>query len=130
MPTFQHLLDELNKRPQPEKQVEYIDSFRKQKIKEIKEITKRDVLIYFSDLKKNHPSGAITWDDKTCFVDVVEGLDKKGVDVVIHSPGGSAEATESLVCMLREHFDHIRFIVLRIWQKARQRCWLCLEMKF
>lgn len=55
MPTFQQLLDELNKRPQPEEQVEYIDSFRKQKIKEIKEITKRDVLVYFSDLKKITP---------------------------------------------------------------------------
>ncbi len=81
MPTFQHLLDELNKLPQPEKQVEFIDSFRKQKIKEIKEITKRDVLVYFSDLKKNHPAGAITWDDKTCFADIVEGLDKKGVAI-------------------------------------------------
>ena len=118
MPTFQQLLDELNKRPQPEKQVEFIDSFRKQKIKEIKEITKRDVLVYFSDLKKNHPAGAITWDDKTCFADIVEGLDKKGVDVIIHSPGGSAEATESLVCMLREHFDHIRFIVPNMAKSA------------
>jgi len=118
MPTFQQLLDELNKRPQPEKQVEYIDSFRKQKIKEIKEITKRDVLVYFSDLKKNHPAGAITWDDKTCFADIVEGLDKKGVDVILHSPGGSAEATESIVCMLREHFDNIRFIVPNMAKSA------------
>jgi len=118
MPTFQLLLDELGKRPEPEKQVEFIDSFRKQKIKEIKELTKRDVLVYFSDLKKHHPAGAITWDDKTCFADLVEGLDKKGVDVIIHSPGGSAEATESLVHMLREQFDHIRFIVPNMAKSA------------
>lgn len=118
MPTFQLLLDELNKRPESEKQVEFIDSFRKQKIQEIKELTKRDVLVYFSDLKKNHPAGAITWDDKTCFADIIEGLGKDGVDVIIHSPGGSAEATESLVSMLREQFDHIRFIVPNMAKSA------------
>src|SRR4030042_3385549 len=82
MPIFQHLLDELNKKLSPEEQIEYIDSFRKQKIQEIKKITKRDVLVYFSDLKKNHSSSAITWDDKTCFADVIEGLNKEGVDVL------------------------------------------------
>ncbi|MFA5020528.1 MAG: hypothetical protein WC517_00470 [Patescibacteria group bacterium] len=118
MPIFQRLLAELNQLPQPEKQVEFIDSFRREKIKEIKGITKREVLIYFSDFKKNHPLGAITWEDKTCFADVIEGLDKKGVDIVIHSPGGSAEATQSLVCMLREHFDNVRFIVPNMAKSA------------
>ena len=117
MPTFQRLLDDLGKLP-PEEQIKYIDLFRKQKIQEIKEITNRDVLVYFSDWKKNHPAGAITLDDKTCFADIVEGLDKKGVDVIIHSPGGSAEATESLVCMLHEHFDNIRFIVPNMAKSA------------
>jgi len=118
MPIFQQLLDELNKRPEPEKQIEYINSFRKQKIKEIKEITKRDVIVYFSDWKKNHPYGAINLDDKTCFADIIEGLDKKGVDIIIHSLGGSAEATQSLVCMLREHFDSVRFIVPNMAKSA------------
>ena len=73
MPTFQRLLDELNKIPAAEKQIEYIDHTRKQKIKEISDITNRDVLVYFSDLKKNHPLGAINWDDKTCFADMIDG---------------------------------------------------------
>lgn len=118
MPTFQRLLDELNKQPNPEAQIQYIDSQRKKIISEIKNITKRDVLVYFSDLKKNHPFGAINWDDKTCFADVIDGLDKKGVDIIIHSPGGSAEATQSIVCMLRAHFDHIRFIVPNMAKSA------------
>jgi hypothetical protein len=118
MPIFQQLLDELNKRPSPEDQIQYIDSQRKRLISEIKNITKRDVLVYFCDLKKNHPSGAINWDDKTCFADIIEGLDRNGVDIIIHSPGGSAEATQSIVCMLREHFNHIRFIVPNMAKSA------------
>jgi hypothetical protein len=118
MPTFQRLLDELNKKPSPEAQLQFIDSQRKKLIGEIKKITGRDVLVYFSDLKKNHPFGAINWDDKTCFADIIDGLDKKGVDIIIHSPGGSAEATQSIVCMLREHFDNIRFIVPNMAKSA------------
>ncbi len=118
MPTFQRLLDELNKIPAAEKQIEYIDHTRKQKIKEISDITNRDVLVYFSDLKKNHPLGAINWDDKTCFADMIDGLNKNAIDVIIHSPGGSAEATQSLVSMLREHFGNIRFIIPNMAKSA------------
>ena len=118
MPIFQQLLDELNKRPRPEEQIEFLDSLRKQKVQEITAITRRDLLIYVADLKKNHPSGAINWDDKTCFADLIDGLDKNGVDVIIHSAGGSAEATESLVGMLRENFSSIRFIVPNMAKSA------------
>jgi hypothetical protein len=33
------------------------------------------------------------------------------LDIIIHSPGGSAEATEALVVYLRSKFDHIRAII-------------------
>lgn len=117
MPIFQQILDELNKKLTPEDQIKFIDSFRKEKIQEINKITGRDLLVYCSDLKKSHPSGAITWEDKTCFADIIENLGKN-VDIIIHSPGGSAEATESVVGMLRENFEHIRFIVPNIAKSA------------
>lgn len=35
----------------------------------------------------------------------------KGLDLVLHTPGGDTAATESLVCYLRQKFDDIRAIV-------------------
>ncbi len=121
MPIFQQLLDKLKKLP-PDKQVELIDSLRKEKIKNIKEITKRDLIVYIADIKKNIQSpfgitNAIHWEDKTCFADVIEGLGED-VDIFIHSSGGSAEATESIVGLLRDNFKNVRFIVPNIAKSA------------
>lgn len=121
MQIFQQLLNELNKLP-PADQVNFINDFRREKIKEIAEITGRDLIVYVADFKKSAPqfgiTNSITWEDKTLFSDLIDGLDKKEVDIFIHSPGGSAEATESLVSLLRENFDNIRFIVPNMAKSA------------
>ena len=52
------------------------------------------------------------------FSDLINGFNSKKVDVFIHSPRGSAEATKSLVSLLRENFNHIRFIVPNMAKSA------------
>jgi membrane-bound ClpP family serine protease len=49
--------------------------------------------------------------DMTGFQAVTQNLKGKKLDVLIHSPGGYAGATEALVRMLRRQFSDIRFIV-------------------
>ncbi|HOK17577.1 MAG TPA: ATP-dependent Clp protease proteolytic subunit [Candidatus Paceibacterota bacterium] len=49
--------------------------------------------------------------DKDGFYEIIRNIKSKEVDAFLHSPGGSAEATESVVKMLRKKFDKIRFIV-------------------
>jgi hypothetical protein len=45
-------------------------------------------------------------------MEVVHGLDgRRGLDLVLHSPGGSPDAAEALVHYLRSKFDDIRVIV-------------------
>jgi len=121
MQIFQQLLNELNKLT-PDKQLEYINKLRQEKIKEIAKLTGRDLIVYVSDFKKSIPqlgiTNAITWEDKTCFADLVDGFEGREVDIFIHSPGGSAEATEFLVSLLRENFDNIRFIVPNMAKSA------------
>ena len=41
----------------------------------------------------------------------VHGLKSKKLDLILHSPGGQPEVTESRVSYLRKKFDHIRVIV-------------------
>lgn len=44
-------------------------------------------------------------------MEVVHGLKGDNLDLILHSPGGSAEATEAIVCYLRKKFSDIRVIV-------------------
>lgn len=89
-------------------------------IKEIEEITKRKLIVYAADFNKSHPAvpNSINQLDLTSFSDLIEKIDDDKIDILIHSPGGSAEATEQLVSMLRENFKDIRFIIPRMAKSA------------
>ena len=54
---------------------------------------------------------SITANDIHGFMEAVHGVTSRHVDLIIHSPGGSAEAAEAIVQYLRSKFDHIRVIV-------------------
>lgn len=45
------------------------------------------------------------------FMETVSNIDGSVLDLIVHSPGGSAEAAESIVSYLRKRFVHIRAIV-------------------
>jgi hypothetical protein len=49
---------------------------------------------------------------------VVHRLTGPDLDLIMHSPGGSAEAAEAFVAHLRSKFDHIRVIVLQLAMSA------------
>lgn len=44
-------------------------------------------------------------------MEVIHGLPDAPLDLIVHSPGGSAEATEMVVQYLRSKFSHIRAII-------------------
>lgn len=55
---------------------------------------------------------SIGMDDIQGLMEVVHGLDgSKGLDLILHSPGGSPEAAEGIVHYLRSKFSSIRVIV-------------------
>jgi len=80
-------------------------------IKEIEGITKRKLIVYAVP-------NSINQLDLTSFSDLIEKIDGDSIDILIHSPGGSAEATEQLVLMLRENYKDIRFIIPRMAKSA------------
>ena len=103
---------------------EGIDTVRKRKLKKLFEITNRPVILYAVELfnlqKINATQGDISIDltDKDGFAEALDGITGNELDVIIHSPGGSPEATESLVKLLRKRFTSIRFIVPSIAKSA------------
>lgn len=58
----------------------------------------------------------------------VHELKGESLDIIIHNPGGSAEATEQIVLYLRKMFSHIRAIIPQNAMSAAL-CWLALVMK-
>lgn len=101
-----------------------VDSVRRSKLKKLFDITNRPVLLYCVDLfnpaKINATQGdvAINLSDKDGFSEVLRGIGGRNIDIILHSPGGSPEATESLVELLRKRFESIRFIIPSIAKSA------------
>ena len=82
------------------------------KIKKVVQSTGRPLIIYASDfLNKPIPQTAIDFNDKEGFREVTQGLSADSLDVLLHSPGGMAEAAESVVKVLRSRFKGVRFII-------------------
>ena len=77
--------------------------------------TNRDTILYATKWTQpgDHDPNltSITEEDVQGLMEVVHGLHGKDLDLIIHSPGGSAEAAEAVVHYLRAKFDHIRVIV-------------------
>jgi hypothetical protein len=54
---------------------------------------------------------SVTDEDVHGLMEAVHGLSGPNLDLILHSPGGSAGAAEAAVKYLRSKFDHIRIIV-------------------
>lgn len=88
---------------------------RKETFLRIEKITQRPLISYVTRTT-NLPPGIpipahIDDSDLQGFSDLVHGVTGDSLDVIVISNGGSAEATERIVNLLRERFNHIRFIL-------------------
>jgi hypothetical protein len=97
------------------------DPVRRRYIRELHELTGRNVVAYYSAwLQRQGPEHFFTTqindEDKHGFMAVFAGLDfSKGLDLILHTPGGDVAATESIIDYLRSKFDaDIRAIVPQI----------------
>lgn len=94
------------------------DKIRRNLIKNLSNLTKRNVILYYSGwLQKPQLTKTIDFGisdaDKTGFMTVIHKMDRsKGVDLILHTPGGDMAATESIIEYLRSMFGkNIRAIV-------------------
>jgi serine dehydrogenase proteinase len=95
------------------------DVVRRKKMQELVELTQRPLIVYATAfLSKPDPITSIDRNDKEGFREVLNGLDSQEIDILLHSPGGQAEATEAIVKLLRARPRHIRFIIPNIAQSA------------
>jgi len=98
------------------------DLIRRKYLKHLFKATGRNVICYYSGwLQKPELSGTQVNDaDKNGFMTVIHKLERsKGLDLLLHTPGGETAATESLVDYLRSMFGtDIRAIVPQLAMSA------------
>jgi enoyl-CoA hydratase/carnithine racemase len=116
MPSWDSILEELRKRGST------FDVVRRVYLAKLHELTGRNVIVYYSGwLQKPGMQGAQVNDaDKNGLMAVVHELDRsKGLDLLLHTPGGETAATESLVDYLHAMFGtNIRAIIPQIAMSA------------
>lgn len=99
-----------------------VDIVRRQYLEKLAAKTGRNVIAYYSGFlsKPGIGDNDITDEDKNGFIMAVHGLDPSiGLDLILHTPGGSIAATESIVNYLHRKFQrNIRAIVPQIAMSA------------
>ena len=99
-----------------------VDVVRRRYLKKLHKKTGRNVIAYYSGWLSS--PGAFGTDvndeDKAAFMMAIHGLDKaRGLDLILHTPGGGIAAAESLVDYLRRVFGcDIRAIVPHLAMSA------------
>jgi hypothetical protein len=91
------------------------DLVRRRYLTSLSEATKRNTILYatkWTQAPSDPDSVSIVPEDLQGFMEVLSDLEPdKALDLVLHSPGGSAESAESIVKYVRSHFKDVRVIV-------------------
>jgi hypothetical protein len=93
-----------------------VDLLRRKYLKRLSAKTGRATITYETAWLGGNPD--ITGEDVSVgqvdvqgFMEAVSNVSERELDLIIHSPGGSAEAADSVMAYLRTRFDNIRAIV-------------------
>lgn len=126
MPTWGSILNELNRliAAQEASQVPIDpfapsphDTIRRKYLKQLAEYTGRPVIVYASGWMEGRPIPdptlvSVANRDVMGFMEAIHGLPVGPLDLILHSPGGDANAAQQIMSYLRNQgFDHIRAIV-------------------
>ncbi len=99
-----------------------LDIVRRKYLKSVHEITKRNVIAYYSGWLTNprHPSISVNDKDLSGFMLNIHELDRAlGLDLILHTPRGDLTATEAIVSYLKSMFgNNIRAIVPQLSMSA------------
>ena len=103
MPNWSDLIKEIGQLGSP------FDILRRKYVSDLSKYTKRNVICYYSGWLQKPELGsavAVNDTDKNGLMTTINGLDtSKGLDLILHTPGGDTAATESIVDYLWSKFS-------------------------
>ncbi len=121
MPNWKEVLEEIQEENKKGNKAA-LDTVRRKYLAKISAKTGRNVIAYYSGwLQGRNPADAIVNDkDKNAFMVNIHKLDRtKGLDLILHTPGGDLAATESIVDYLHSMFGKdVRAIIPQISMSA------------
>lgn len=103
MPSWDQVLKEI----QECKRTDALDFIRRKYLKLLQNKRDRNVICYYSGWLQKQGVGGVEIDDndKNAFMAAIHNLDRsKGLDLILHTPGGQVAATESIVDYLHTMF--------------------------
>ena len=125
MPSWGYLLQELQPHTDQngnEVPAMSLDELREKYLSSLYRLTGRNVIAYYSGWLKQgkRENTDINDTDITGFMNAINGLDcSKGLDLLLHTPGGNPTATEGIVKYLHKKFGNdIRVIVPQMAMSA------------
>lgn len=104
MPNWNQVLDELQRSPRKDA----LDFVRRKYLKNLAKHRSRNVIAYYSGWiqRPGLAKCSINDDDKNALMAAVHQMDRrKGLDLLLHTPGGDMAATESIIDYLHKMFD-------------------------
>ena len=112
MPTWGDILREINTL-QNQGIASPFDKVRRYYLQELSQYTGRDTILYSTAWTQPGGGSGLSINDRDvhAFMEVIHDLNNNELDIVIHSPGGSAESTEQIVGYIREKFNSVRMFV-------------------
>ena len=113
MPAWGEILEELQQAAQSNpNQAPDLDGVRRKYLTRLYSLTGRATIVYATDWLMGGPPGiSITPEDMVAMMEVCKDMGEGPLDLILHSPGGSAEATASIVRYLRKQFSEVRIII-------------------
>ena len=115
MPSWGEILAELNASAPANNGQPDFDGVRRRYLKALNRLTGRDVIIYYADWlgggAQDPLNVSIHYGDMQGLMEVFRDLRAPGLDLFLHSPGGSAEAAARMLDYLRSKYDDIRVVV-------------------
>ena len=121
MPTWSGILRELGEAASSNKRPDF-DGVRRKYLHALHLHTERQTILYASGWlqKEDAPaaSTSINEEDIHALMEVTAGMSGSELDLILHSPGGSVDAAESIVSYLRSRFSDIRVIIPHLAMSA------------
>lgn len=116
MAGWDEIVSEIQSMPSP------IDAISNKYLKELSRYTERNVIAYYSSFLSKQAGNFISVSDLDMdgFMNAIKGMDcSKGLDLILHTPGGDPSAAEGIVKYLRLKFNNdIRVIVPQMAMSA------------
>ena len=102
---------ELISKPQTIQTLQERFKYRQDLLRKIEKTTGRPIIIYAANTTVGNIPNSLDHSDLSPFDDLTRTIPGRSIDVLLHSPGGSAEAAERIVHLLRARFDSVRFVI-------------------